>query len=109
MNTVRPQIPDIKSDAISTDALVNLKRLKEDFPELTTMGNLSTYLLEFGSAGQVSDQAAKLVLDGVDIISPACGLSTSTSLELIRAMTGRGKGGQKCLISHFTVKGFHHR
>jgi hypothetical protein len=29
----------------------------------------------------------QLVLDGINIISPACGLSTSTSLHSIRAMT----------------------
>jgi [methyl-Co(III) methanol-specific corrinoid protein]:coenzyme M methyltransferase len=29
----------------------------------------------------------RLVESGIDIISPACGLSTSTHLEAIRAMT----------------------
>lgn len=87
MNTVRSLIPEIRADAISTDALVNLKQLKVDYPELTTMGNLSTYLLEFGSAEKVARQTKQLVDDRVDIISPACGLSTSTSLELIKAMT----------------------
>jgi len=92
MNTVRSLIPEIKADAISTDALVNLKQLKADYPQLTTMGNLSTYLLEFGSAEKVAHQTKQLVDDGVDIISPACGLSTSTSLKLIRAMTDTVKG-----------------
>jgi [methyl-Co(III) methanol-specific corrinoid protein]:coenzyme M methyltransferase len=30
----------------------------------------------------------QLVEEGVDIIAPACGLSTSTPLENIRALTG---------------------
>lgn len=93
MNTVRPQIPEIGANAISTDALVNLRQLKADYPQLTTMGNVSTFLLELGTAGQVADHTGRLVADGVDIISPACGLSTSTSLELIRAMTGMVKEG----------------
>ncbi len=93
MNTVRPQLPTLHANAISTDAMVNLKQLKTDFPEITTMGNLSTYLLELGSAAQVAEQTRRLVADGIDIISPACGLSTSTSLELIRAMTGSVKEG----------------
>ncbi|NPV92779.1 MAG: methylcobamide--CoM methyltransferase [Firmicutes bacterium] len=93
MNTVKHLIPSIKSDAISTDALVNLRLLKEEFPQLTTMGNLSTYLLEFGTADKVARQTETLVRDGVDIISPACGLSTSTSLENIRAMTRVVKEG----------------
>jgi MtaA/CmuA family methyltransferase len=87
MNTVKPLIPSIRSDAISTDALVNLKLLKKEYPEITTMGNLSTYLLEFGKPTEVADRAESLVRDGVDIISPACGLSTSTALENINAMT----------------------
>lgn len=87
MNKVRHLLQQIRSDAISADAMVSLPQLKQDFPGLTTMGNLSTYLLEFGPADKVARQAANLVRDGVDIISPACGLSTSTSLENIRAMT----------------------
>ncbi len=87
MNTVKNHIPQIKSDAISTDALVNLRLLKEEFPFLTTMGNLSTYLLELGTPEKVSSQAERLVSDGIDIISPACGLSTTSSIENIQALT----------------------
>jgi [methyl-Co(III) methanol-specific corrinoid protein]:coenzyme M methyltransferase len=87
MNTVRHLIPDIHSQAISTDAMVNLRSLKEDYPGLVTMGNVSTYLLEFGNPGTVSAQTERLVRNGVDIISPACGLSTSSSLDNIRALT----------------------
>jgi len=97
IKAVRHLAPQIRSDALSTDALVNLRALKQDFPELTTMGNLSTYLLQAGSTDAVAAQTARLVRDGIDIISPACGLSTSSPLENIRAMTGvvkenRGNG-----------------
>ncbi|MDF2987472.1 MAG: methyltransferase, MtaA/CmuA family [Eubacterium sp.] len=87
MNTVWNQIPAIRTDAISTDAVVNLRQLKESFPTLTTMGNLSTYLLEFGSPDKVAFHTEKLLNDGIDIISPACGLSTSSSLKNIKALT----------------------
>lgn len=87
MNTVRPLIPRIESDAISTDALVNLRSLKEDYPSLTTMGNLSTYLLQFGTPDKVAEQTERLLHDKIDIISPACGLSTSSSLDNIKALT----------------------
>ncbi len=87
MNAVKNLIPEINTNAISTDALVNLKALKEDYPQLTTMGNLSTYLLEFGNPRKVSEHTEKLLLDDIDIISPACGLSTSSSIENIQAMT----------------------
>ncbi len=91
MNTVKGLIPQIKSDAISTDAMVNLRLLKEEFPSLTTMGNLSTYLLEFGTPEKVSGQTERLLSDGIDIISPACGLSTSSSIENIQSLTNTVK------------------
>ncbi|OPY66137.1 MAG: methylcobalamin:coenzyme M methyltransferase [Syntrophorhabdaceae bacterium PtaU1.Bin034] len=87
LNSVKHLVPHLRSDAISTDAVVNLAKLKEQFPGLVTMGNVSTYLLEFGPAEKVAKTAKRLVRDGVDIIAPACGLSTSTSLEMITALT----------------------
>jgi len=72
--------------------MVNLAKLKEDFPGITTMGNLSTYALEWGSPDKIALQTQKLVEDGIDIISPACGLSTSTTLANIRAMTRTVQG-----------------
>jgi [methyl-Co(III) methanol-specific corrinoid protein]:coenzyme M methyltransferase len=87
IKSVKHLIPALRSDAISADALVSLIKLKEQFPDLVTMGNVSTYLLEFGPADKVANTAKRLVREGVDIISPACGLSTSTSLKMITALT----------------------
>jgi MtaA/CmuA family methyltransferase len=87
MKAVKPSIPLLHADAISTDAFVNLKLLKQEYPQLITMGNLSTILLETGDPDNVAQRTKSLVRDGIDIISPACGLSTSTSLAAIRAMT----------------------
>lgn len=93
MKAVKPSIPKLHCDAISTDAFVNLKLLKQEYPQLTTMGNLSTFLLELGEPEKVSRQTASLVRDGIDIISPACGLSTSSSIHNIQAMTQTVKQG----------------
>jgi [methyl-Co(III) methanol-specific corrinoid protein]:coenzyme M methyltransferase len=87
MNAVKKYVPEIRSDAISTDSSISLKKLKEEYPGITTMGNVSTYLLEFGEAERVSNLTEKLKRDGIDIIAPACGLSTSTPLKNITAMT----------------------
>ena len=80
-------LPGLASEAISVDAMIDLKGLKVDAPGLTTMGNLSTYLLQWGSPRKIADRAVELVGDGVNIIAPACGLSTSTTLANITAMT----------------------
>jgi len=87
MSAVQKYVPDIKSEAISTDSSISLKMLKAEYPGLITMGNVSTYLLEFGDEEKISTQTAKLVNEGINIISPACGLSTSTPLKNIEAMT----------------------
>jgi len=91
MSRSREQLAELHADAISADALVNLKLLKQDFPTIHTMGNVSTQLLEFGDPTKVSRVTERLVRDGIDIISPACGLSTSTGLDNIRALTGTVK------------------
>ncbi|GHS95479.1 methylcobamide--CoM methyltransferase [Planctomycetales bacterium] len=78
----------IGADAVSVDAMINLAKLKNEFPAaFATMGNLSTFLLEFSDAEKIAARARQLVADGIDIIAPACGLSTSTKLAAIRAMT----------------------
>lgn len=87
MKAVKPSIPLLHANAISTDAFVNLKLLKQEYPQLTTMGNLSTILLESGDPEKVARRTETLVRDRIDIISPACGLSTATSIAAIRAMT----------------------
>jgi [methyl-Co(III) methanol-specific corrinoid protein]:coenzyme M methyltransferase len=91
MKPVKHLIPSLRSNAISTDAVVNLRGLQAEYPQLTTMGNLSTYLLELGSSDTVAAQTERLVRDGINIIAPACGLSTSTSIANIQAMTGAVK------------------
>ncbi|MGB8933258.1 MAG: uroporphyrinogen decarboxylase family protein [Anaeromyxobacteraceae bacterium] len=92
MSRSRALLPKLHADAISADAQVSLRALKADFG-LTTMGNVSTYLLQFGDAERVAKDARRLVAEGVDIIAPACGLSTSTALRNIRALTGAVKEG----------------
>ncbi|MDR1599079.1 MAG: methylcobamide--CoM methyltransferase [Oscillospiraceae bacterium] len=74
-------------DALSVDAMVSPRSLKQACPGLNTMGNLSTFLLQDGSTEQVARGAEALLRGGVDIIAPACGLSTSTPLANIRTFT----------------------
>jgi [methyl-Co(III) methanol-specific corrinoid protein]:coenzyme M methyltransferase len=91
MKPVKHLLPSLRTSVISTDAIVNLPGLQAEYPQLTTMGNLSTYLLELGSSDTVAAQTERLVRDGINIIAPACGLSTSTSIANIQAMTGAVK------------------
>jgi len=87
MSSSRKFLAKITADAVSVDAKVNLVKLKEEFPGLVTMGNLSTYLLQWGPAEKIAETAKKLAAEGIDIVAPACGLSCSTKIDYIRAMT----------------------
>jgi [methyl-Co(III) methanol-specific corrinoid protein]:coenzyme M methyltransferase len=87
MKPVKAYLGDLRGDALSVDAMVNLTGLKEEITGLTAMGNLSTYLLEFGKEDAVYQSARNLTEKGIDIIAPACGLSTSTPLRNIQALT----------------------
>ena len=87
MSSSKSSLGNISADAISVDAKVNLKRLKEEFPGMVVMGNISTYLLEWGPEERIAETASKLAEEGIDIVSPACGLSCSTRIGNIRAMT----------------------
>ena len=87
MDSVIPQVAYINFDAISVDAFVNLKNIKKQIPNAVTMGNVSTYALEFSDPEKITTITELLLRDKTDIIAPACGLSTSTPLKNIKAMT----------------------
>lgn len=93
MNSVWKDIPTIEADAISTDAMVNLRGLKEENPDLVTMGNLSTYTLQFADEQKIIGQSVRLAESNIGIISPACGLSTSTPVKNLQAFTGTIREG----------------
>lgn len=85
-NVVR-QLDQLETDCISVDAMVSIGKVKEQYPNMTLMGNVSTFLLEKGLRERIG-QAAKLAVNsGVDILAPACGLSPKTPIENIRALT----------------------
>jgi [methyl-Co(III) methanol-specific corrinoid protein]:coenzyme M methyltransferase len=85
---IKRQLFNLRGDVLSVDAMVNLAELKAENRNLVTMGNLSTYLLEQGTEKSVSAAAAVLLKKEIHILAPACGLSTTTPLENIRAFTG---------------------
>ncbi len=87
LKRVEGSVTQLRYAALSTDAMINLAALKRDHPHLITMGNLSTFALEFTDADRIRDMTRSLVRSGIDILSPACGLSTSTRIDALRAFT----------------------
>ena len=61
----------LHADAISVDALVKLNKLKEECGGITSMGNLSTYMQEFGNPESVQRGTEQLLAGTVDILASA--------------------------------------
>jgi [methyl-Co(III) methanol-specific corrinoid protein]:coenzyme M methyltransferase len=91
LDAVSALTAQLHGNALSTDAMVSLKSIKETYPDVTTMGNLSTFLLQDAEPERILRGTEVLLRDGIDIIAPACGLSTSTPLANIKAFTSRVK------------------
>lgn len=82
----------IGADALSFDSMVNMRYAKAN---ITTrlMGNVSTQLLHTGEKEKIVSITKNCIDSGVDIVSPACGLSMATSVENLNTMTDYVKKG----------------
>jgi [methyl-Co(III) methanol-specific corrinoid protein]:coenzyme M methyltransferase len=87
MEAVKTLLPAFRAEVISTDAIVNLAGLKQEYPDMTVMGNLSTFVLMDKDVNNIHEYTRRLISRNIDIIAPACGLSTLTPVDHIRAMT----------------------
>ncbi|HLR20958.1 MAG TPA: uroporphyrinogen decarboxylase family protein [Tissierellaceae bacterium] len=86
MHKVYAELNKIKADAFSFDAMVSIKEIKEQMPDRLVMGNISSFALEFSNEKKIQAMTRNVVKHGVDIVSPACGLGTQSSLKNIQAI-----------------------
>lgn len=82
----------IGADAFSFDSIVNIKTVKEKI-NTRIMGNVSTQLLQQGPEERIINITKNCIISGADIVSPACGLSMSTSIKNLKSMTQYVKEG----------------
>jgi [methyl-Co(III) methanol-specific corrinoid protein]:coenzyme M methyltransferase len=80
------RLPRIGANAVSVGNATNVESLLAKEPDLVVIGNVSTHLLDRGSAEQVRKQAARAVASGVRVLAPECGLAMSTPLANIKAV-----------------------
>lgn len=92
MHNVYSELKQLKADAFSFDAMVNIKELKKHMGDRILMGNVSSFVLEYGSQDKIKSLTLKAMEDGVDIISPACGLGTQSPLRNIQTILKTVKG-----------------
>lgn len=76
----------LTAEAISIDSVVAIKTLKELAPDKIAMGNVSTSLLEQGREDELFHAGLACVSKGVDILAPACGLSSKTPVKNIKQL-----------------------
>lgn len=84
-------LDSVHADALSFDSAVNMKLARKS---VTTrlMGNVSTQLLHDGEKEKIVSITKNCIGSGVDIVSPACGLSMATPIANLRALTDYVKG-----------------
>jgi MtaA/CmuA family methyltransferase len=75
------------ADALSFDASMSIHEVRNKVGDWVVMGNVSTFLLAEGPVAAISSTTRRVIEDGIDIVSPACGLGTGTMVAYIRAMT----------------------
>jgi MtaA/CmuA family methyltransferase len=75
------------ADALSFDASISIKTVRSKVGNWALMGNISTFLLAGGPPESIIKTTQRVVEDGIDIVSPACGLGTGTPLGNVKAMT----------------------
>lgn len=68
-----------------------MKKARENLAAAPIMGNINTQLLHQGIPERVCRAVGHALGHKVDIIAPACGLSMSTPLENLRALTDMAK------------------
>ena len=91
IRSIYEPLRELTADAISVDAVVALRSVRRALPGRKIMGNVSTLLLQTATPSRVAARAKKLIAAGMDILAPACGVSATTPLANLRAMTGVAK------------------
>jgi len=86
LTSLAPLLARIGADAISVDAMVSLRRLREHLPETPLMGNLDALVLEAGPPERIARWTREVGLAQADIIAPACAVVPTTPLAHLRAL-----------------------
>lgn len=95
-NTIIDGLNTIGANALSFDSIVNMRLVKSKL-NTRLMGNVNTQLLHTGEKEKIISITNNCIASGVDIISPACGLSMATPIDKLRTMTNYVKEGNYLL------------
>lgn len=85
-NTIISSLNLTGADALSFDSMVSMKQAKSVLKR-NVMGNVNTQLLHTADKEKIRRAVVHCLESGVDILSPACGLSMATPVDNLREMT----------------------
>jgi len=85
VRSLKSAFGDLAAPTLSIDSMVRVDQAIELAPGKTLMGNISTYLLEYGKPSSVAKVAENCHRLGAQIISPACGIGARTPAANLRA------------------------
>lgn len=91
LQPIYPLLTQLTSDVISVDSVVSMEALKAHVPDKAVMGNISTVALELGNREVLRNHCRACLRQGVDILAPACGLGTHTSLNSLGTLMAAAK------------------
>lgn len=80
----------LDADCLSVDSVVSMRDARKALPAKKLMGNVSTGILQKGPSPLI-EKLSKDLLNTVDILAPACGISAKTPVVHLRAMTETAK------------------
>ncbi|MEN6567492.1 MAG: MtaA/CmuA family methyltransferase [Veillonellales bacterium] len=86
LKSVYDIIPQIRCDVFSFDAVVPIAEIKKHMTAHAVMGNISTFALGSMQPEKIASLVNGALTQGVDIVAPACGLSTTTPLINVQTM-----------------------
>jgi [methyl-Co(III) methanol-specific corrinoid protein]:coenzyme M methyltransferase len=86
LNSIFTQLNELNTQAISIDSATGTEAINNAVPGKVIIGNVSTHLLQTGSADQVKKSASNCLSHGIKLLAPACGLSMRTPLRNLKAM-----------------------
>lgn len=86
MASVAKELPGIRCDVFSFDAVTPIHRMRKEMPDTAVMGNVSTFALEAQPSQKVRALVRAALEGDVGIVAPACGLACTTPVENVRAM-----------------------
>lgn len=91
LKSIYNELNILNSDAISFDSITSVTKVVENVTNKAVMGNVSTFALENNTPEKLKSISNICLDNGVDILSPACGIGPRTKLENIQAIVEAAK------------------